>query len=119
MGQILYNCKRINEQKPTYSKQISWLTLYIMIMKIKSNYKLRKIAGVPIIVKQGTRDVDLTHVISLNKSAKFLYESFLEKEFELNDVANLLESTFNITHERAEKDAKIWVDSMKECQVIE
>ena len=90
-----------------------------MMMKIKSNYKLRSIAGVPIIVKQGTRGVDFTHVISLNKSAKFLYEAFLEKEFTMEDVANVLKSTFQISQERAETDAKIWVDSMIECQVIE
>ena len=88
-------------------------------MKIKSNYKLRSIAGVPIIVKQGIREVDFTHVISLNKSAKFLYESFVGKDFTVEDVANLLESTFNLSRERAEADAKIWVDSMIECQVIE
>lgn len=88
-------------------------------MKIKSNYKLRNIAGENIIVRQGTRDVDLTNVISLNKSAKFLYDSFIGKDFELNDVANLLESTFKLSRERAETDAKIWVDSMIECQVIE
>lgn len=88
-------------------------------MKIKSNYKLRNIAGVPIIVKQGTREVDFTHVISLNKSAKFLYEHFLGKDFTVEDVANLLESTFKISCERAEKDAKIWIDSMIECKVLE
>lgn len=88
-------------------------------MKIKSNYKLRQIAGVPIIVKQGTRDVDFTHVISLNKSARFLYDFFLEKDFMVEDVANILESTFHISRERAESDAKIWVESMIECQVIE
>ena len=88
-------------------------------MKIKSNYKLRQIAGVPIIVKQGTREVDFTHVISLNKSAKFLYESFVGKDFTVEDVAYLLKSTFKLSSERAETDAKIWVDSMIECQVIE
>lgn len=88
-------------------------------MKIKSTYKLRNIAGENIIVKQGTRDIDLTNVISLNKSAKFLYDSFIDKDFELNDVANLLESTFSLSRERAETDAKIWVDSMIECEVIE
>ena len=88
-------------------------------MKIKLNYKLRQIAGVPLIVKQGTRDVDFTHVISLNKSAKFLYEYFLDKDFTMEDVVNILKSTYHISQERAEADAKIWVDSMIECQVIE
>lgn len=88
-------------------------------MKIKAIYKLRSIAGDSIIVKQGTRDVDFTHIISLNKSAKFLYEKFLGKDFTIEDVARLLESTFNISKERAENDARIWVESMIECQVIE
>ena len=88
-------------------------------MKIKANYKLRTIAGETIIVKQGTRDLDLTHIISLNNSAKFLYESFISKDFTEEEVAQLLVTTFHISRERAENDAKIWVESMKECQVIE
>ena len=88
-------------------------------MKIKSNYKLRTIAEETIIVKQGTRDLDLTHIISLNRSARFLFENFIGKDFTIEDVAKLLESTFNISKERAENDAKIWVESMIECQVIE
>ncbi len=88
-------------------------------MRIKSNYKLREIAGATIIVKQGTRDIDLTHIISLNNSAKFLYEKFIGKEFTLDDIVNVLKDTFHISHERAEKDAAIWVESMKECHIIE
>ena len=88
-------------------------------MKIKSNYKLREIAGATIIVKQGMRDIDLTHIISFNNSAKFLYEKFSGKDFTTEDVANALEETFHISHEHAEKDAKIWIESMKECQIIE
>ena len=87
-------------------------------MQIKPTYKLRKIAGETILIKQGTRDIDFTRIISLNQSAKFLYEYFVGKEFTLDDVANVLETTYSISHERAQKDAKIWVDSMKECQVI-
>ena len=88
-------------------------------MKIKSNYKLRTIAGETIIVKQGSRDLDLTHIIYLNSSAKFLYESFIGKDFNEEEVAKLLATTFHISKERAENDAKIRVESMKECQVIE
>ena len=88
-------------------------------MQIKPTYKLREIAGETILIKQGTRDIDFTRIISLNQSAKYLYECFVGKEFTLDDVVNVLETTYAISHERAEKDAKIWVDSMKECQVIE
>ena len=88
-------------------------------MRINPNYKLRNIAGENIIVKQGIRDLDLTHIISLNQSAKFLYETFIGKEFTEEEVAQVLETTFGISKERAENDARIWIESMKECHVIE
>ena len=88
-------------------------------MRINPNYKLRNIAGESIIVKQGTRDLDLTHIISLNQSAKFLYETFIGKEFTEEEVAQVLETTFGISQERAKNDARIWIESMKECHVIE
>ena len=87
-------------------------------MKINPNYKLRNIAGESIIVKQGTKDLDLTHIISLNQSAKFLYETFIGKEFTEEEVAQVLETTFGISQERAKNDARIWIESMKECHVI-
>ena len=87
-------------------------------MKINLNYKLRNIAGENIIVKQGIRDLDLTHIISLNQSATFLYETFSGKEFTEEEVAQVLETTFGISQERTENDARIWIESMKECHVI-
>ena len=60
----------------------------IDFMKIKSNYKLRTIAGETIIVKQGTRDLDLTHIISLNSSVKFLYENFIAKISQKENLHN-------------------------------
>ena len=88
-------------------------------MLIYSNYKLREIADATIIIKQGTRDINLTPIISLNNSAKFLYEKFSDKEFTTEDVVNVLKDTFHISYKRAKKDAKIWIESMKKYQIIE
>ena len=44
-------------------------------MKINSNYKLREVAGETIVVNQGTAGMDMTRIISLNVSARLLYES--------------------------------------------
>ena len=43
-------------------------------MKINPNYKLRSIAGETIVVNQGTTGMDMTRIISLNVSARLLYE---------------------------------------------
>ena len=72
-------------------------------MKIKSDYKLREIAGETIIVNQGTASVNMTKIISLNASARMLYETLAEKEFSLEDAAQVLVSTYGISNEQALK----------------
>lgn len=88
-------------------------------MKIKSDYKLREIAGETIIVNQGTASVNMTKIISLNASARMLYETLAEKEFSVEDAAQVLISTYGISDELAQKDADNWINDLKNCGVIE
>ena len=88
-------------------------------MRIKSNYKLREIAGETIVVKQGKSSLDMTNIISLNNSAKVLYQQLLDKDFTLADVAQVLTDTYQISEERAANDAAIWVESLRKCDILE
>ena len=88
-------------------------------MKINSNYKIREVAGETIVVNQGTTGMDMTRIISLNTSAKLLYESLSEKVFTLEDAAAVLVSTYGISQEQALKDAQVWVEALQTCKVIE
>jgi hypothetical protein len=88
-------------------------------MKINSNYKIREVAGETIVVNQGTAGMDMTRIISLNASAKLLYESLSEKVFTLEDAAAVLVSTYGISQEQALKDAQVWVEALQKCKVIE
>lgn len=88
-------------------------------MKINSNYKLRQVAGETIVVNQGVAGVDMTRIISLNASAKLLYEQLQGKDFSLEDAAKILETTYGIGLEQALKDAAQWVEALKNCKVIE
>ena len=88
-------------------------------MKINSNYKIREVAGETIVVNQGTTGMDMTRIISLNTSAKLLYESLSEKVFTLEDAAAVLVSTYGISQEQALKDAQVWVEALHKCKVIE
>lgn len=87
-------------------------------MKIKFNYKLRSIAGETIVVNQGVMGTDLTRIISLNASAKLLYEQLSCKEFVLEDAAKVLEETYGIGHEQAMSDAGKWVEALCDCGII-
>lgn len=88
-------------------------------MEISSNYKFREIAGEIIAVKQGSQDVDMTRVVSLNSSAYALYKEFAGKDFTTEDVEQALIRIYGISIEEAEIGAKTWIDSMIECGIIE
>lgn len=88
-------------------------------MRIKSEYKLREVAGETIIVNQGTIGVDMTRIISLNSSAKLLFQELSGKDFELDDVAQVLVNHYGISPEMASEDAAKWVNGLKGCGIIE
>ena len=87
-------------------------------MKINSNYKIREIAGETIVVNQGTANVNMTRIISLNTSARLLYETLAEREFSIADAAKVLVDTYGIGEEQALNDAKVWVESLQKCGII-
>lgn len=88
-------------------------------MKIKPEYKLREIAGETIIVSQGTVGVDMTRIISLNDSARELYERLAGKDFTVDDAARTLVEIYDIPLPQAQNDAQTWIDALKKCGVIE
>ncbi|MBR3896109.1 MAG: PqqD family protein [Bacteroidaceae bacterium] len=87
-------------------------------MKISSNYRLRTIAGETIVVNQGVGEKNLTRIISLNASARMMWEELADKAFTLDDAAHLLEETYGIDAAQARKDASAWVEALKKCGII-
>ncbi len=88
-------------------------------MKINSNFKLREVAGETIVVNQGVTGINMTRIISLNSSARLLYEHLYGKEFTMEDAAKFLSDTYGISDEQSLHDAELWVNSLKKCAVIE
>lgn len=88
-------------------------------MKIKSGYIIRQIAGENILVNQGTLDVDMTRIISLNSSACILYQELSGKDFSKEDAAAVLTGRYGISTEQALTDAGKWIESLVRCGVIE
>ena len=88
-------------------------------MRINPNYKIREIAGENIVVNQGTVNVNTTRIISLNKSARLLYETLAEKDFTTEDAAKVLVETYGIDKTQAQKDAEKWIESLKQCGIID
>lgn len=90
-----------------------------MVMKINPNYKLREIAGETIVMKQGKAGSDFTRILSLNSSARLLYERLYGKDFTVEDAAAVLTEEYGIDQERALKDADSWADNLMNLGVLE
>ena len=88
---------------------------YEIIMRINTKFKLRDIAGETIIVNQGTPEADLTRIISLNTSARLLWNELSDKDFLIEDAAEILMEHYSVS---AKKDATVWVDALKKCGII-
>lgn len=88
-------------------------------MKINPKLKARTIAGETIVLLQNNGANDMTKVLALNTTSKFLWDNLSGKDFELGDVVSLLTEHYDVEKERAESDAKAWIDQLTELSVVE
>lgn len=88
-------------------------------MKIKSQYKIREMAGEHVIVLPGRLGADMTRVISLNDSSLFLWQELADKEFSEEDAAQLLIEHYEIEDSIAQKDASAWCRQLLETGMAE
>ena len=84
-------------------------------MKIIDGFRLRPLGKEFIVVGEGPSQVDFNKMISLNESAAFLWKAVLEKDFTVQDLANLLVERYGIDMELALKDsdaiAQKWIEA--------
>ena len=88
-------------------------------MKINPKLKARTIAGETIVLLQSNGTNDMTKVLALNSTSKFLWDNLSGKDFELEDVVSLLTGNYDVERERAESDARAWIGQLSELSVFE
>ena len=74
-------------------------------MKIIEGFTLRTVMGEPVIVAEGTKQINFNKLISLNASAAFLWQSVVGKEFTVEDLANNLMAEYDIDRATALADS--------------
>lgn len=83
-------------------------------MKIKEGFILRKICGEYVVVGEGLAQVNFNKMLSLNESAAYLWEAVSGKEFDKEDLVQLLLDKYDVTPERAAADVDkltaIWLE---------
>lgn len=87
-------------------------------MKISPKFKVRTMAGQNVIIMQGRYGGDMTKIISLNETSLFLWNTFHDREFTVEDVAMALIGEYEVDRELAEKDAAAWCQKISECGLL-
>lgn len=87
-------------------------------MKTNPQYTLRTVAGETVIVSQGRTHADLTRIISLNASARLLWEELAGREFTTEEAAEVLVQHYGIDRAQAQADAAVWVEKMTACGAV-
>ncbi|MBQ9418394.1 MAG: PqqD family protein [Bacteroidales bacterium] len=85
-------------------------------MKIDRRKKVREVAGEHIVIMQG--EADMTHVVSLNATALWLYGKLLNQTFGAEEVARLLQDEYEVDEATASRDAAAWIVQMRQEGLI-
>jgi hypothetical protein len=87
-------------------------------MRLKTDYKIRKIAGESVIVRMGAQNVKMTSIISLNATSEWLWEQLADEEFDAEKVADLLTAEYDVEREVALIDATKWIEMLQKADLI-
>ena len=88
-------------------------------MKIKKGFELREVCGEHIIVAYGRENIDFNKVISLNESASFLWKNIVDKDFDAETMAGLLQQEYEVDAETALRDAQALLDEWTKVGLTE
>lgn len=88
-------------------------------MRLKTDYKIRKIAGESVIVRMGTQSVKMTNIISLNSTSEWLWNQLADEEFDADKVADLLTAEYEVSREVALLDAEKWIEMLREADLLQ
>lgn len=87
-------------------------------MKLRKGFTLREIGTDHVVVPEGIEVIDFNKLISLNGSAKYLWESLQGRDFTAADVAKLLTDKYEVTEEKALADAEALLAKWAEIGLI-
>ncbi len=65
-------------------------------MKLKEGFGLRDVCGEKVLVAEGIENIDYSKIISLNETAAYLWENLVHKEFQVEDMVDLLQQEYEV-----------------------
>lgn len=87
-------------------------------MKLNNGFRMRHLGRDTILTETGAGQVDFNKMIVLNDSAAYLWSSVVDKDFEVEDLKNLLLEKYDVAEEIAAADSEKIVESWKEAGLL-
>ena len=88
-------------------------------MKAKKGFNLRVVCGENIIVAEGEENIDFSNIISMNESSAYLWQKVQDKDFSVDDMAQLLMEEYEVDEATAKKDVEVLADQWRQAGIIE
>ncbi len=87
-------------------------------MKLDDGLEMRTLAGFNIIVPSKVKDIDYTHVLTLNETATTIWKRMTEGDFEIDDLVKSITDTYEVDETQARKDAIEIIEKLRELRMI-
>ena len=94
------------------------IILMVIVMKIKSNFVLKKVAGAYVVVPLRDRAVDFSGVIKLTESGAFLW-NILADGAERDELVAALLNEYEVDEATASRDVDRFIAGLSEAGLIE
>lgn len=88
-------------------------------MKIKKGFELRDVCGEQVIMAHGKENIDFSKIISLNETAAYLWNKVVGREFDEQQMVELLTEAYEVEEGVARADVKKLLAQWKENGLLE
>ena len=88
-------------------------------MKTKKGFTLREIGVNQVLVPESIEVINFNKLVSINSSAKYLWENLQGRVFSAEDMVNLLTAKYNVSEEEALADAERLIEDWKRIGLLE
>lgn len=87
-------------------------------MKTKKGFRLRELGGDYILIGESVELVNFNNLITFNETAAYLWQQVEGKEFDVEELTQLLLSEYEVNEDIAREDAQATIDDWKEIGII-
>lgn len=87
-------------------------------MKLDKDFEMRSLAGQHIIVPVTSKNVDFTHILSLNETAANIWQIMEKGDFTVETIVNTLTQEYDVTPEQARSDVEAFIKQLQEVDIV-